>query len=139
MCLAWCRITSLDKSATTSPRRLLWCTTDLCGCFFSDCEAKIVVDNDSAKRAGNVALVQSSASKVESHFVWVVKCRYHILQGDLAIRVRGLIRQICKQMEFQILRVGKEHVQILVSALSQIGPSESKRRVKKCMLLNNFD
>ena len=35
--------------------------------------------------------------KIEYHFVWVTKYRYTILVGDLAIRVRELVRQTCER------------------------------------------
>lgn len=28
--------------------------------------------------------------KIEYHFVWVTKYRYHVLQGDIALRVRDV-------------------------------------------------
>jgi putative transposase len=56
--------------------------------------------------------------KIEYHFVWVTKYRYTMLVGDLAIRVRELVRQTCERYEIQILRgvISKDHVHILVSA-----------------------
>ena len=29
---------------------------------------------------------------IEYHFVWVTKYRYHMLSGDVALRVRELVR-----------------------------------------------
>ena len=29
------------------------------------------------------------------HYVWVTKYRYHVLQGDVALRARDLICQTC--------------------------------------------
>ena len=70
--------------------------------------------------------------KIEYHFVWVTKYRYHLLQGDIALRVRELVRQTCEYFEIQILRgvVSKDHVHILISAPPNISPSEIMRRVK---------
>ena len=70
--------------------------------------------------------------KIEYHFVWVTKYRYRILQGDLPLRVRELVRQTCARFEIQILRgvVSKDHVHILVSAPPTISPSDIMRRVK---------
>ena len=70
--------------------------------------------------------------KIEYHFVWVTKYRYHILRGELAERVRDLVRQTCECFEMQILRgvVSKDHVHILVSAPPSISPSDIMRRVK---------
>ncbi len=70
--------------------------------------------------------------KIEYHFVWVTKYRYHVLQGDLAQRVREFVRQTCEQFEIQIMRgvVSKDHVHILVSAPPDISLSDIMRRVK---------
>jgi len=70
--------------------------------------------------------------KIEYHFVWVTKYRYHVLQGDVALRIRELVRQTSERFEIQILRgvVSKDHVPILVSAPPNISPSDIMRRVK---------
>lgn len=70
--------------------------------------------------------------KIEYHFVWVTKYRYHVLQGDIALRVRELVRQTCDRFEIRILRgvVSKDHVHILVSAPPNISPSDIMQRVK---------
>ena len=70
--------------------------------------------------------------KIEYHFVWATKYRYGMLQGDLALRVRELIRQICEQLEIHILRgvVSKDHVHLLVSAPPTLAPCEIMRRIK---------
>ena len=69
---------------------------------------------------------------IEYHFVWVTKYRYHVLTGDVALRVRDLVRQTCEAFEIKILKgvVSKEHVHILVSAPPNIAPSEIMRRIK---------
>lgn len=55
---------------------------------------------------------------IEYHLVWVTKYRYHVLTGDVQIRVRKLIRQICHQHDLNILKghVSKDHIHLLVSA-----------------------
>lgn len=55
---------------------------------------------------------------IEYHFVWVTKYRYKVLMGDVAIRVRELVRQICEIFEIRIITgvVNKDHVHLLVSA-----------------------
>ena len=70
--------------------------------------------------------------KIEYHFVWVTKYRYHVLVGDLALRIRELVRQTCERYEIQILRgvVSKDHVHILVSAPPDISPSTIMSWVK---------
>ena len=70
--------------------------------------------------------------KIEYHFVWVTKYRYKVLTGDIAQRVRELVRQTCEQFEMEILRgvVSQDHVHILVSAPPELSPSDIMRRIK---------
>ena len=69
---------------------------------------------------------------IEYHFVWVTKYRYQVLNGDVSLRVRELVRQTCEAFEIKILSgvVSKDHVHIVVSAPPNIAPSEIMRRVK---------
>ena len=73
-----------------------------------------------------------TAYDIEYHFVWVTKYRYRVLVGDVALRVRELIRQTCEAFEIQILKgvVSKDHVHILVSVPPTMAPSEIMRRIK---------
>ena len=70
--------------------------------------------------------------KLEYHFVWVTKYRYHVLVGDVALRVRDLTRHVCERFEIRIIRgvVSKDHIHLLVSAPPDISPSEIMRRIK---------
>ena len=70
--------------------------------------------------------------RIESHFVWVTKYRYKVLSGDVAVRVRELVRQTCDLFEIQILQgiVSTDHVHILVSSPPTMAPSEIMRRIK---------
>ena len=69
---------------------------------------------------------------IEYHFVWVTKYRYKVLTGDVAVRVRELVRQTCEALEIRILKgvVSLDHVHILVSAPPTLAPSEIMRRIK---------
>jgi putative transposase len=69
---------------------------------------------------------------IESPFVWVTKYRYKVLSGDVAVRVRELVRQTCDLFEIQILQgvVSTDHVHILVSSPPTMAPSEIMRRIK---------
>jgi putative transposase len=70
--------------------------------------------------------------RIEYHFVWITKYRYQVLQGDVALRIRALVRQICTTFEIEIIRgvVSKDHVHLLVSAPPMLSPSEIMRRIK---------
>lgn len=69
---------------------------------------------------------------IEYHFVWGTKDRYKVLSGDVAVRVRELVRQTCDLFEIQILQgvVSKDHVHLLVSSPPTMAPSEIMRRMK---------
>ncbi|ERT13597.1 IS200/IS605 family transposase [Photorhabdus temperata] len=70
--------------------------------------------------------------QIEYHFVWVTKYRYKVLTGEVALRVRELVRQTCESFEIRILEgvVSKDHVHILVSIPPTLAPSEIMRRLK---------
>ena len=70
--------------------------------------------------------------QIEYHFVWVTEYRYPVLRGDVAERVRELVRQTCDAFEIRMVRgvVSKDHVHILVSAPPALAPSEVMRRIK---------
>lgn len=44
-------------------------------------------------------------SQSEYHFVWVTKYRYEVLTGEIAERVRELVRETCEAFEIRILKV----------------------------------
>jgi putative transposase len=69
---------------------------------------------------------------IEYHFVWVTKYRYQVLIGDVALRLREIVRQTCESFEIHIMKgvVSKDHVSIFVSAPPTMAPSEIMRRIK---------
>ena len=60
--------------------------------------------------------------EIHLHLVWVTKYRRPALVGEVALRVRDLIREICGQHEVVIMKghVGKDHVHLLVSLPPQV-------------------
>jgi putative transposase len=64
--------------------------------------------------------------------VWVTKYRYKVLTGEVADRVRALVRETCEAFEIWIISgvVSKDHVHILVSCPPTMAPSEIMRRIK---------
>ncbi len=55
---------------------------------------------------------------IKCHFVWTTKDRKGVLRGQVALRLRDLVRGICKTHGIEILRgdVSTDHLHILVSA-----------------------
>ena len=69
---------------------------------------------------------------IQYHFVWVTKYRYHVLAGEVKLRVRELIRQICQQYDLLIEQghMSKDHVHILVSAPRHLSASQIMQKIK---------
>ena len=69
---------------------------------------------------------------IKYHFVWLTKYRYKILEGDLANRLRELIRQICESRKIKIIKghLGKEHIHLLVAAPPNIAPCKIMQYIK---------
>jgi len=61
-----------------------------------------------------------------------VSVKDKVLTGELAERVRELVRQTCDAFEIRIVRgvVSKDHIHILVSCPPNMAPSEIMRRIK---------
>ncbi len=70
--------------------------------------------------------------QIEYHFVWVTKYRYKVLRGEVAERIRELVRETCEVFEIRIVKgvVSKDHVHILASCPPTMAPSEIMRRIK---------
>ena len=63
---------------------------------------------------------------IKYHFVWITKYRYRVLKGEVALRVRELLRQGCESNNIRILKgsVGVDHVHMLLSCPTTMSPSE---------------
>ena len=71
-------------------------------------------------------------TRLTCHIVWVTKYRYHVLNGEVQLRCRDMIRQICDAMDIQILKgvVIKDHVHLHLSYSPRLSISEIMRRIK---------
>ena len=69
---------------------------------------------------------------IKLHYIWVTKYRYKILKGDLALRVREIIREVCMASEVKILKgaVGLDHVHVLVSIPLPLSASKLAQYLK---------
>jgi len=83
-----------------------------------------------------------SVFSIEVHIVWITKYRYKVLEGDVAIRTRDMIRRICTEEHAEIISgvVSKDHVHLLVSIdpstsiskLVQYLKGKSSRKLQQC-------
>src|SRR5713226_6098890 len=66
------------------------------------------------------------------HFVFTTKYRKPVLRGDVAVEVRDLIREICRQQDIEILQghVRPEHVHLLLSVPPHLAPSRVMQAIK---------
>ena len=69
---------------------------------------------------------------IKYHFVWTTKYRKRVLTGQVAIRLREVVREVCKTNEIEILQgsVSPDHVHILVSAPPNMSASKIMQYVK---------
>ncbi len=73
-----------------------------------------------------------TTSRLSVHLVWATKYRYHILQGDIKIRCRELLIQICDSEDVRILSgvVSKDHVHMHVEYPPRLALSELVKKLK---------
>jgi putative transposase len=66
------------------------------------------------------------------HFVWVTKYRKRILTGAVAVRLRDLVREVCRTEEIEILQgaVSSDHVHVLLSCPPSLSPSKIMQLIK---------
>ena len=66
------------------------------------------------------------------HLVWVTKYRYPVLTGDLKVRCRDLLRQVCMTLDVRILKgvVSKDHVHMHVDYPPTLCVSDLVKRLK---------
>jgi putative transposase len=66
------------------------------------------------------------------HFVWITKYRKKLLQADVGVRLRQIVRDICAELEVEIVKghVSKDHVHLFVSSPPHVSPSYLMQRIK---------
>jgi putative transposase len=67
-----------------------------------------------------------------AHIVWVTKYRYPVLKGDIQVRCRELIVQICDSEDVRILKgvVSKDHVHMHLEYPTRLAISDLVKRLK---------
>ena len=84
-----------------------------------------------------------SVHSLQVHLAWITKYRYHVLQGDVQLRCRDIIRQVCNSLDIQILKgvVSKDHIHLHLSYPPVLSISDIVKRLKgrsSRMLLQEF-
>jgi putative transposase len=73
-----------------------------------------------------------SVYDLKYHVVWITKYRKPVLRGEIAVRLRELVRQTCVTLDVYILsgHIAADHVHLLVSVPPKISVSELMQRLK---------
>ena len=84
-----------------------------------------------------------TVSLLHYHFVFIPKYRKQILRGDIALRLRELVRRICQANDIDIIsgHVRPDHVHLLLSVPPTMAPSRVMQAIKgktSYMLLRDF-
>ncbi len=66
------------------------------------------------------------------HLVWITKYRYKVLQGDIRLRIREIIRQVCSENRVEIIKgvLASDHVHMFVSIPPSLSVSDFMRKMK---------
>ena len=66
------------------------------------------------------------------HFVWVTKYRKSVLGGEVGLRLRHLVREICLANDIEIVQgsISPDHVHVLLSCPPNISPSKVMQYIK---------
>ena len=66
------------------------------------------------------------------HIIWITKYRYPVMVGDIALKIRELVRRFCEENHVEIIRgtVARDHVHIYVSVPPYISISKLVQTLK---------
>ena len=69
---------------------------------------------------------------IKYHVVWVTKYRFSVLKGEIALRARDVVREVCMQHDVTILkgRVSRDHIHLFVSAPPSLSVSKMMQYIK---------
>ena len=73
-----------------------------------------------------------SVSRLSAHIVWITKYRFKVLEGDIKIRCRTLIKQICDSEDVAILSgvVSSDHVHLHIEYSPKKSISDIVKKLK---------
>ena len=73
-----------------------------------------------------------SITRFTAHLVWVTKYRYPVLVGDIQLRCRSLLIQICDVEDVRVLKgvVSKDHVHMHIEYPAKLSISNLMKRLK---------
>jgi len=74
------------------------------------------------------------------HIVWITKYRFKVLTGEMRLRIREIIRQVCAELGVTIVKgvLSADHVHMFVSIPPQIAVSDVVRRMSSANDYGSF-
>lgn len=73
-----------------------------------------------------------TVTELKYHFVWKTKYSYPVLRGEVGLRLRQLLREVCVEQEMTIIEgnIRPNHVHLLVSAPTHLSPAKMAQYLK---------
>ena len=73
-----------------------------------------------------------TVSSLTVHLVWATKYRYNVLQGDIQIRCRSILKQVCEAEDVIILKgvVSSDHIHMHINYLPSLSISNLVKKLK---------
>jgi putative transposase len=73
-----------------------------------------------------------SITRLAVHLVWATKYRYHVLKGDIKVRCRDLLAQICDTEDVRILSgvVSRDHMHMHIEYPPKLALSDLIKRLR---------
>ena len=75
---------------------------------------------------------------IHLHIVWITKYRHKALRGEVAERVRAILREACRKLGVDILQghIAADHGHVMVSVPPQVTISRLVQRMERQKLLS---
>ena len=73
-----------------------------------------------------------TVSALTVHIVWSTKYRYKVIQGDIQVRCRTILRQVCEASDVVILKgvVSQDHIHMHINYLPSQSESDLVKKLK---------
>jgi REP-associated tyrosine transposase len=73
-----------------------------------------------------------TVTDLKYHFVWKTKYSYGVLQGEIALRLRDIVREICGEKGMEVVKgnIRSNHIHVLISAPGYYSPSKMAQYLK---------
>jgi putative transposase len=67
-----------------------------------------------------------TVTELKYHFVWKTKYSYPVLQGEIGLRLRELLRELCVEKGLTVIKgnIRPNHLHVLVSAPAYYSPAK---------------